>query len=133
MARKRLPFRPSPDKGRTGGVCGSGISFLHDLPPENPPQSPLVRGEVGHEAVIMARKRLPFCPSPDKGRTGGVCGSGISFLHDLPPKNPPQSPLVRGEVGHKAVIMARKRLPFRPSPDKGRTGGVCSGEMGFFV
>jgi hypothetical protein len=25
---------------------------------------------------------------------------------------------------------ARKRSSFRPSPDKGRTGGVCSGEIG---
>jgi hypothetical protein len=32
-----------------------------------------------------------------------------------------------------AVIMIRKRLSFRPSPDKGRTGGVCSGEIGFLV
>jgi hypothetical protein len=25
------------------------------------------------------------------------------------------------------VIMVRERLSFRPSPDKGRTGGVCGG------
>jgi hypothetical protein len=32
-----------------------------------------------------------------------------------------------------AVIMVRERSSFRPSPDKGRTGGVCSGEIGFFA
>jgi hypothetical protein len=31
------------------------------------------------------------------------------------------------------VIRVRERMLFRPSPDKGRTGGVCSGEIGFFV
>jgi hypothetical protein len=33
-----------------------------------------------------------------------------------------------------AVIMVRERLLFRPSPDKGRTGGVfVAVELGFFA
>jgi cysteine synthase B len=32
-----------------------------------------------------------------------------------------------------AVIMVRECLSFRSSPDKGRTGGVCGGGIGFFV
>jgi hypothetical protein len=28
-----------------------------------------------------------------------------------------------------AVIMMRERSSFRSSPDKGRAGGVCSGEI----
>jgi hypothetical protein len=32
-----------------------------------------------------------------------------------------------------AVIMMRERLSFRPSPDKGRTGGVYGGEIRFFI
>jgi hypothetical protein len=106
--------------------------------------------------VIMAHERSPFRSSPDKGRTGGVCSGEISFLHDFPPKTPLNPPLSGGKrVGdrflpHSAascddpamppqgnhmnkVIMAHERSSFRPSPDKGRTGGVCSGEIGFFV
>jgi hypothetical protein len=47
--------------------------------------------------VIMMRERLSFRPSPDKGRTGGVCGSEITFLYDLPPK-PPSFPPCQGEA-----------------------------------
>jgi hypothetical protein len=42
MVRKRSPFHPSPDKGRTGGVCGSEIRLLRDSLPQtslNPPLS----------------------------------------------------------------------------------------------
>jgi hypothetical protein len=38
-------------------------------------KSQLVRGEAGHEAVIMARKRLLLRPSPDKGVERGIRGA----------------------------------------------------------
>jgi hypothetical protein len=120
-ARERSSFRPSPDKGvergrkrrtaprprngppvqrrpcRTGGVCGGGISFLHDLPPKTLLNPPLTGGKRGMNEVIMARERLSFRPSPDKGRIGGVCGGGISFLHDLLPQTPLNPPLTGGK------------------------------------
>jgi hypothetical protein len=43
--------------------------------------------------LVMARERLSFRSSPDKGRNGGVGSDGIGFLHDLPPKSPFIPPL----------------------------------------
>jgi hypothetical protein len=49
-------------------------------------------------SVIMARERLSFRSSPDKGRAGGVCSGEIGFPHMISRPNPPHSPLVRGEM-----------------------------------
>jgi exosortase/archaeosortase family protein len=51
--RDRLPFRSSPDKGRTGGVCSDKIDFLQDLPPQTPLNPPLCAA-------------LPHLASPDQ-------------------------------------------------------------------
>jgi hypothetical protein len=42
---KRSSFRPSPDKGRTGGVCGGEMGFLPDLLPQTPLDPPLSGGK----------------------------------------------------------------------------------------
>jgi hypothetical protein len=44
--RVRLSLRPSPDKGRTGGVCSGEIGFSpHDLPLQTPLIPPLSGGK----------------------------------------------------------------------------------------
>jgi hypothetical protein len=53
MVRERLSFRSSPDKGRTGEVCGGEIRLLHDLPPQTPLNPPLSGGEVDKQPLSL--------------------------------------------------------------------------------
>jgi hypothetical protein len=114
MTRERLPFRPSPDKGRTGGVGRAEIRVLCMIDSPNPPHSPLVRGEVARVAVGFpvlrlhgivlyeiagirsSDQRLPFRPSPDKGRTGGVGRGEIRVLCMIRSAKPPSIPPCQG-------------------------------------
>jgi hypothetical protein len=50
-ALERLSFRPSPDKGRTGGVCSGEIGFLHGFRP-NPPSIPPCQGGSGQTTAF---------------------------------------------------------------------------------
>jgi hypothetical protein len=68
MARERSLFRPSPDKGVERGI---------------------------HGALLRARGTGRLCKGGLAGQ--GVCSSGISFLHDLPPQTPLNPPLSGGK------------------------------------
>jgi hypothetical protein len=56
-------------------------------------------------AVIMVRERLSAQSSPDKGRTGGVCGNEIGFFVGFAAPNPLILPLSRGKwVGDRCRL-----------------------------
>jgi hypothetical protein len=88
--------------------------------------------------IMLTRWVNPIWPEDDMTRRSGILARHWA-LHQAKARF--QQPdvgqvcptYITEEFRMNAVIMMRKRLSFRPSPDKGRTGGVCSGEIGFFV
>jgi hypothetical protein len=70
-ARERLPFRSSPDKGVERGIRG---------------------------ARRRARGTGRLCKGSPAGQEG-FAAVKLALGCDLPPSNPPHSPLVRGEAG----------------------------------
>jgi hypothetical protein len=64
MARERLLFRSSPDKGRTGGVCSDKIGFLRDLPLQTPLNPPLSGGKWTKQA-LQPHPTAALCNGPE--------------------------------------------------------------------
>ncbi|MEW6038620.1 MAG: selenide, water dikinase SelD [Pseudomonadota bacterium] len=99
--------------GRIGrmGEPGGGTDICVGMVKDNPPQSPLVRGE--EQQVVTEHPTVSALRSPL------VRGEEQQVATEHPTVSAPRSPLVKGEGDDGSRLPAREEAP---SPDKGRAG-----------